>query len=188
MNNILTAISPFFFGKYATLPERKHNPDSGKFKLHFRMYRQTLNVRELSDILQSAIAAEEKSAVTVMTADIRLYKMFRLEDNLFLGSLYAVNRNGLFYGTVIGSSNVFSCSENAFRLENSNEIYLPFNCAEEFKFATVFAWNKNSGDIQPVSFVKINQADGNETVLHAFSENTSYFDAILTGRKILFGF
>lgn len=141
-----------FFAKKKSVDEWSDESVSQECKVGEVNYllKMSYNVVHPADMLQSlcmAVVINTQKVASVCVRDIRLYSVYDLEDDSFLGSFYAVKRDGVYYGNIVGSAQIVACKSGAFRLKETNELFVPLRndgknlfvlmCLYEYKTAVL---------------------------------------------------
>ena len=92
---------------------------------------------ELLEPLAMAIALDSKRAFGMSVDEIKLYEMYDPNEPSFLGSFYALEYNGRYYGNIVGSRQIISCSPNAFHFVKTEKLFVPLRTEGENIFVMV---------------------------------------------------
>lgn len=112
-------------GEDETRRQGKSKVKVGEVHYLLDMHYNVVHPAHLLQPLCIAVAMETRDMATASVQDIRLYSMYDLEDGSFLGSFYALKCDGVYYGNIVGSSQIIACKSEAFRFEETNELFVP---------------------------------------------------------------
>lgn len=131
----------------------------------------------LMESLLMAIAYQAREPVCCSVKDIVLYSIYDHETGAFLGSFYALEHDGLFYGNIVGSAQIFSCSKTAFRFEKTDMLYAPLRSTDERILVLVCVYDRHKAKLSAVCLKKMDEFMQNEEILHKFDKGTSFNEA-----------
>lgn len=131
----------------------------------------------LMESLAIAMVLDSKEAITLSVSDIKLYKIYDVKSGSFLGSFYAIERNGRYYGNIVGSTQIISCDKSAFRFEKSDEVYVPLHSDGERFYVLVCRYHAKKADLCVLRLIKLTAEDNQEEVLKKFDSDVSFDEA-----------
>ena len=126
------------------------------------------------DLLQTlgiVIAYKTAKPVQICSDDILQFALYGTEKDEFIGTFFCVEREGRYFGNIIGSSDIITCGKNAFRFEETDKIIYPMG--GNYTLSAIF----KSPEIFPAAFLK------KDVVVHKFIEEntiTQAFDYCLS--------
>lgn len=132
---------------------------------------------DLTEGLGIAIAYHTLDPAILSSNQIRLYSLYSLEDNSFLGSFYGIKQNDLYYGNIVGRTEIFSCSKNAFRFEETDKLSVPLKHDKESWYILMCRYDRKTTGLTVSHLKRTDQNDGSETLLHKFDNKISFGEA-----------
>ncbi len=124
-----------------------------------------------------AIAMQTGRAAFVATDDIRLYGLYDLDDETFLGSFYALKREEGYYGNIVGSPQILFCPPSAFRFVETEELIVPLHKDGDILFVLECKYQARKRTLTVVCLKKQDILQRNSEVLHQFGKQTSFEEA-----------
>lgn len=156
---------------------------TGIVQMLLEMPHNIVHPADLMESLLMAISYQTRGAVCCSVKDIELYNMFDQDDS-FLGSFYALNHEGVFYGNIVGSPQVFSCAPDAFRFEKTNLLYAPLRNEDGKHIVLMCRYNRKNASLEAVCLKKMDEFMQNEEILHEFVKGTSFNEAYSFWEKV----
>ena len=122
------------------------------------------------------IVMQTKEPISASIDDVKLFSVYSHVDNKFLGSMYALKVDELYFGTFVGSKEVVLCTDDSFKFEKSDKLYIPVPSEEQVDYYLYCNYKKRSDRAIPISLIK--KFEDKEDVVHSFTEDISLGDAI----------
>ncbi len=164
--------------------ERKHLPQKCKedkehigplLELPYRF----IYPYELLEGFCIAISINTLKPPSLSTKDIKLYALYNKEDNVFLGSCYAVKFNELFYAMLIGTKGIFSFKPDSFVLKETIELLAPIKSDDNFRYFISCKFDAENEDIEAKVIKKLSKEDPlDENIIYTFSQGIDFDRAI----------
>lgn len=133
-----------------------------------------------------AIAYHTLDQAILSSDQIWLYNLYSLEDNSFLGSFYGIKQNDLYYGSIVGRTESFSCPKNAFRFEETDKLSVPLKHDKESWYILMCRYDRKTAGLTVSHLKRTDQNDGNETLLHKFDNKISFGEAFDYCQSIIY--
>ncbi len=130
------------------------------------------------DELIVRIALLEKKPVSVSSTEVKLYNLSEVENGKFIGSFYALFRNGIYYGNIVGEKELIACHPQAFRFEETNNLFVPLGGKKGVIYALICDYACENGTIKPLRFIQTDSERKNDKVLHCFEKGTTLHCAL----------
>ncbi|MBP3687218.1 MAG: hypothetical protein J6J35_02505 [Alphaproteobacteria bacterium] len=157
--------------------------DEQKIRVLLEMENCVLCPIDLLEPLSIAVVMDSKKAFMISVDKIKLYAMYDAEEDTFLGSFYAVKRNGKYYGNIVGSWQIVSCRPTAFRFVKTDEVVAPLRNDEKSVFALVCRYVQKSGELMVERLEKKDISTQNAEILHHFDTGTTFSTAFCFWEK-----
>lgn len=132
---------------------------------------------DLMEWMLMMIAYQTKDPAFCSIGDIKLYSLYNRENGAFQGSFYALEWEGLFYGNIVGSPQVFSCSAKAFRMEETDKLFAPLDGEDGKILVLMCEYNRQKKTLSAICLKKMDEFMHNEEILHKFDKGTSFNEA-----------
>ncbi len=130
-----------------------------------------------------AIAMQTGRAAFGATDDIRLYGLYDLDDETFLGSFYALKREEGYYGNIVGSPQILFCPPSAFRFVETEELVVPLQNDGENLFVMLCHYAYPKGRLTVERLEKRDIPMRNAEILRHFDSGTSFDSAFPVWEK-----
>ncbi|MCI5543964.1 MAG: hypothetical protein MR368_00625 [Azospirillum sp.] len=174
---IFTKLSSLFKKKAVSQEWQKSNQDTTVKEKHPGMVKTCLRLSKLvvhpSDMLEElsiAFVTDCRKSIIFSAAEIRLFDMF--DKNEFIGSFYALERNGFYYGNIVGRKEIVACEVDAFTFVETNRVVFPLAYKGQLLQAFVYAYDRKNGKLTPLFFGDFENGTCKE-ILHDFSPEDS---------------
>ena len=137
-----------------------------------------------NDLLEGmtlAVATHEMKPCHASSSDLEIYKLYDTEDGIFIGTCYTLKVGELFYANVQGSDKILCFNKHTFKMEKSDELWLPLDVNEDNIPFLVFKFEKLSDgySIYPMSIKKATRPEYAEiSDIHVFDKKISVLDAV----------
>ncbi len=137
-----------------------------------------------NDLLEGmtlAVATHEMKPCHASSSDLEIYKLYDTDDNAFLGTCYTLKVGELFYANVQGSDKILCFNKHTFKMEKSDELWLPLDVYEDNVPFLVCKFEKFSDgySIYPLSIKKAMKPKHTEiSDIHVFDKKLSVLDAL----------
>lgn len=118
--------------------------------------------------LMFAIANQEKKTVSALSTNVKLYNMFDIDTGEFIGSFYALLKNGIYYGNIVGNKEIIACKPQSFRLEETNELFVPCRIILDNIYALICDYHAESGTLKPLRFIETDKQKKDRETIHEF--------------------
>lgn len=161
----------FFKKKNALSDSSESQKHPGMVRTCIHLSCQIIYPSDMMEELGIAVACDTKAAVAYNSNEIKLFDMFDFNDN-FIGSFYALKRNNMYYGHIIGQREIVACETDAFKFVKTDLLKIPFAQKGQNLYALICKYNAQKGTICPVSWGCLNNSVLVDK-LHSFPENTS---------------
>lgn len=155
-----------------------------------RVYRVLLEMEnyvfcpiDLLEPLGIAIAMDSKEAFIISIDKIKLYDMYDAEEDSFLGSFYAVEHNGKYYGNIVGSRQIISCNPKAFRFVETQDVIVPLHNDEKNVFVMVCCYVRKSRRFTVEHLEKKDISTRKVEILRHFDTGTTFSKAFFIWEK-----
>lgn len=139
---------------------------------------------DLTEGLGIAIAYHTLDQAILSSNQIWLYNLYSLEDNSFLGSFYGIKQNDLYYGSIVGRTESFSCPKNAFRFEETDKLPVPLKHDKGSLYVLMCRHDRKTDGLTASYLKRTDQNNGSETLLHKFDNKISFAEASITARVL----
>lgn len=153
---------------------KKKHPGMVRTCIH--MSQNIIHPCNMMEELGIAVATDTREAVAYNSDEIILFDMFDFGGD-FIGSFYALKRNGLYYGNIVGRREIVACETDAFRFVKTDLLKIPFMQTEQTLHAMLCRYNTKTGSISPILF-GIFEAGKLAKELHRFSPETPLREAM----------
>lgn len=120
---------------------------------------------DLMESLGIAIAYNTKKPVAINSEELLQFALYDNRDE-FIGTFFGVEREGLYFGNIIGSDEIIAFDRETFKPKATDEIVYPM--AKDYTLVAKF----KSPEIFPTEFRH------NSIVVHKFDEETTICQAI----------
>jgi len=180
--NIFNKLKCLSFKRKGRKPEES---ETGKVNVLMEMPHNIFDPADLMEPLLMAMVMQTKKPAVVSVGDIRLYSLYDREDNSFLGSFYALEFEERLYGNIVGSSQIFSCTKEAFRFKETNELIVPLKSKEKEILVLVCKYNRRKNLLTAVCLKKMDEFMQNKEILREFADKTSVNDAYYVYKKMM---
>ncbi|MCM1322640.1 MAG: hypothetical protein NC218_00460 [Acetobacter sp.] len=157
--------------------ERCEEKSEGVARVLLEMPYNIVHPADLMESLLMAMAYQTKEPVCSSVKDIKLFSLYDRENGAFLGSFYALERNGLFYGNIVGSSQIFSCTTKMFRMDETDKLFAPLKNVDDKILVLMCEYNRRKSMLTAVCLKKMDEFMQNEEILHKFEKGTSFDEA-----------
>lgn len=144
-------------------------PRKGEIKCLLSLPQNVVHPADLMKSLCMAIAMYSKEPVAASLQDIRLYSMYDLEDNSFLGSFYVLEHGGMFFGNIVGNPQIFACQPDAFRFEETEELFVPLKNDGKNMFVLMCLYERRLAKLTIKCLKKYDTAMRQGEILERFS-------------------
>lgn len=156
---------------------REENPEWGMVQVIIEMPCNIVHPADLMEALLMAISYHTNEPAYSSVRDIRLYSLYDRKDSSFIGSFYALKHKRLFYGNIIGSPQVFSCTPEAFQFKESNMLFIPLENNDEKTLFLICKYNRDKASLKAVCLKKTDKFMQHEEILYKFPPKTSFNEA-----------
>ncbi len=180
---LLSKLFGRFFKKKADRQSSPVSNASANEEKHPGMVRTCLHlpysITHPSDIMEGlgiAVVNDTKTYIVYNLSEVSLLDMSTLDGN-FIGSFYALKRNGTYYGNIVGHREIIACETDAFRFKETDLLKIPFAQQEQVLHALLCRYQKNKGSIRPLLWGRFNNGILQET-LYMFPKNASMHEAL----------
>ncbi len=157
--------------------ERKNEAQpcgAGEVKCILGMENNVVHPADLMHPLCMAMAWHTKKPVAASIGDIRLYAVYDLGDDSFLGSFYALEHDGMYYGNIVGSLKIFTCKTDAFRFEETDELFVPLRNDGKNIFVLMCCYERFKLRLTTKSLKKFDSQMQNGKILREFADGTLF--------------
>lgn len=157
----------------ASNAEEKH---PGMVRSCLRLSYRIAHPGDMMEGLGIAVVNDSKTYAAYNLSEISLMDMFTFDGN-FVGSFYALKRNGMYYGNIVGHMEIVACETDAFTFKETDLLKIPFAQQDQILHALLCRYQKKKGRICPILWGCFNNGILQET-LHEFPKNTSMREAL----------
>lgn len=148
----------------------------GMVRTCMSMKQSIIHPADMMEELAISIALSGKKAVSCNLKEIHLFDMSFLNGE-FIGSFYALENGGLYYGNIVGQNDIIVCEKNAFSFVETERVIVPLRKTKSLVYALVCSYTKENGLLKPQKFGSFRH-DTFETELKNFTENISAKEAL----------
>lgn len=148
----------------------------GMVRTCIHMPQRIIHPSEMMEELGIAIVNDTKECVAFNSGEICLFDMSTFEGD-FVGSFYALKRNNLYYGNIVGHRDIIACETDAFKFTATEMLSVPIHLQGQDLYALLCRYKKENGCLVPVLWGNFNNGLLKET-LHKFSSKTSVREAL----------
>ncbi len=157
--------------------------EAGMVRVLLEMQHNTVYPAHLLQPLCMAIAMDTGLPAHATTDDIKLYSLYDLENESFLGSFYALKKDGVYYGYIVGQSEIISCGMDTFRFVETEELIVPLRKEGDALLVLECKYEAKKSRLTALSLKKQDVSQQNTEVLHQFEKQTSFEEAYSYWRK-----
>lgn len=152
-------------------------PEFDSVKCLLEMPYNVVYPHDLLEPLCMAIAMQTCMPACASTDDIKLYGLYDPENESFIGSFYALKTDGVYYGNIIGSPHIISCTPDTFRFVETEELIVPLHKDGDILFVLECKYQARKRTLTVVCLKKQDIPQRNSEVLHQFGKQTSFEEA-----------
>lgn len=132
---------------------------------------------DLMEPLLIAMAYQTVEPQCFSVKDIKLFSLFNRENGAFMGSFYALERKGVFYGNIVGSPQIICCTEKSFRFEKTEKLFVPVKNDKGRIWGLICKYDGLKSMLTAVCLKKMDEFMQNEEILREFEKGTSFGEA-----------
>ncbi len=151
--------------------------EAGMVRVLLEMQHNVVYSHDLLEPLCMAIAMQTCMPACASTDDIKLYGLYDPENESFIGSFYALKTDGVYYGNIIGSPHIISCTPDTFRFVETEELIVPLHKDGDILFVLECKYQARKRTLTVVCLKKQDIPQRNSEVLHQFGKQTSFEEA-----------
>lgn len=144
---------------------------------HLKVGRRVVYPYDIMEGVCCAVALVTYKPISLDLEQIKAYGLYN-KDGSFIGSCYAVKEGGRFWGALVGSDCIFSCSEDAYCFKETQEIRLPLKKEKNIEYVLIGRLDENHPRIWARKVVEKNLADNSEKILFSYGDKFSLHEAI----------
>lgn len=148
----------------------------GMVRTCIQMPYRIIHPSEMSEELGIAVVKDTKACVAFNSDEICLFDMSTL-DGEFIGSFYALKRNNLYYGNIVGHRDIIACETDAFKFVATEMLSVPVHLQGQTLYALLCRYKKENSSLAPVLWGTFNNGVLQDT-LHEFPAKTSVREAL----------
>lgn len=115
---------------------------------HMRLNCLVVYPNDILEGVSCSIAMETRELVFLDGRKIEAYNLYDRKNGSFQGTGYVIKRNGRFWGALVGSDYIFSCSKRGFRFEKTKEIRIPLKKDDEAEYILLGHLNRKRDGIE----------------------------------------
>ncbi len=135
-----------------------------------------MHASNMMEAILLGVVMHTKQAIGASIKDVKLFSVYNHTADKFVGSMYAVKVDEMYFGTFIGSKEVILCTDDSFRFAEDDKLYVPIPSNDEDAHFLVCNFVKGEGDVEPKALIK--KVNEKEFTLLSFTKNASLSDAI----------
>jgi hypothetical protein len=135
-----------------------------------------MHASNMMEAIILGVVMHTKKAIGASIKDVKLFNVYDHAAGKFVGSMYAVKVDEMYFGTFVGSKDVILCTDDSFRFAEDDKLYVPIPTADDEAHFLVCNYVKDDGDVEPVALIK--KVNEKEFTLLSFTKNASLSDAI----------
>lgn len=176
--NFFKMLKGWFSSKKEVDLVEKTLPPKGEVRVLMEMPYNVVHPGDLMEPLLMAISTRTLQPVGANVTDIKLYSLYDRDDNTFIGSFYALERDGGFYGNLVGSSKICFLEKDAFKYKKTEELVVPLENKAGKRLVLICVYKRRKASLTVSCLMKADENGGqNGEILHDFEKGTSFDDA-----------
>ena len=173
-------------GKKAEKEQTRPEQENSDIRMLIALSHPIVHPSDLVEGLGIAIAYHTLGSAMLSLDQIRLYNLYSLEDNSFLGSFYGIKQNDLYYGNIVGMTEIFSCPKYAFRFEETDKLSVPLKHDKGSLYVLMCRYDRKTAGLTVSHLKRTDQNDGSETLLYKFNNKVSFGEAFDYCQSIIY--
>lgn len=176
--NFFKRLKGLFSSKKEEKPAEEVTSHKGEGQILLKMQCGVVHPYDLKEPLLMAIVSRTLLPAWANVTDIKLYSLYDRDNNSFVGSFYALEREDGFYGNIVGSPEIWFLEKDAFIYKKTKELFVPLEKEAGKVLALVCKYKPQKALLTACCLVRADVGTmQNREIVHGFKRRTSFGEA-----------